>query len=382
MACAVIFGPQFRRMKIFPRLSALSLALALTASVSAQIVKVPLDSPKASVSQTIGITNVEVVYYRPSVNRREIWGKLVPFGYNDLGFGTSKSAPWRAGANENTTISFEHPVAVAGKLLPAGRYGLSMAVAESGTVTVIFSRDSEAWGSFFYEPSADALRVDVKWEDAPFREQLTYDFSAVTDRSAVLALSWEKKRIPIPLTVDTDGIVVAHLKNELRNAPGFYYQAWVEASKYLVNHNLDLQLALQWAEKAISDPNSGERNFTTLSNQAVVLTKLGREDDVKTVMNEAMKLGTVAQVHQYGRQLIAAGKGARALEVFKRNAELHPDVWPVNYGLARGYSAVGDYPAALAAIEKAQAQVPAGDAANANAIKINIAKLKRGQDIN
>ena len=370
-------------MKKLPLFAILSLGLVQFAiPASSQIVSLPLDSPKASVSQTIGITNVEVNYYRPSVNKRKIWGELVPFGYNDLGFGTSKAAPWRAGANEATTITLEHDVAVAGQPLKAGRYGLSMAVAENGTVTVIFSRDSAVWGSFFYEQGADALRVDVKWEDAPFHEQLAYDFSDVTAKSAVLALSWERKRIPIPLSVDTDAIVVARLKDQLRNSQGFYYYAWVDASKYLVSHNLDLQLALQWAEKAISDPSAGERNFATLSNKAIVLEKLGREAEVKTVMAEAMKLGTVGQVHQYGRQLIAAGKGARALEVFKLNAELHPDVWPVNYGLARGYSAVGDYPAALTALTKAQAQLPAGDTTNANAIKANIEKLKRGENIN
>ncbi len=369
-------------MKKILLLAAAALVVGATVPVFGQIVDVPLDSPKAAVSQTIGITNVEVNYYRPSVNKRKVWGELVPFGFKDLGFGTSKAAPWRAGANEATTISFQHDVAIAGKPLKAGRYGLLMALAADGTVTVIFSRDAAVWGSFFYDPAADVLRVDVKSEEAPFREQLTYDFSDVTAKSAVLALSWEKKRIPIPLSVETDAVVVARLKDQLRNSPGFYYQAWVDASKYLVNHNLDLQLALEWAEKGVSLPGIGEKNFTTLSNKAVILEKLGREADVKTVMDEAMKLGTVLQVHQYGRQLIAAGKGARALEIYKLNAELHPNVWPVNYGLARGYSAVGNYPAALEALLKAQAELPSGDSANAPAIKANIEKLKRGENIN
>ena len=369
-------------MKKITLFAALTLALSFTGRAGAQIVDVPLDSPKAAVSQTIGITNVTVNYYRPSVNKRKVWGELVPFGYNDLGFGTSKTAPWRAGANEATTISFEHDVRVAGQPLKAGRYGLFMALAADGNVTVIFSRDAAVWGSFFYDQSADVLRVDVKAEEAPFREQLTYDFSDVTAKSAVLALSWEKKRIPLPLSVETDAVVVARLKDQLRNAPGFYYQAWVDASKYLVTHNLDLPLALEWAEKGVSLPGIGEKNFTTLSNKAVVLEKMGRAADVKTVMDEAMQLGTVVQVHQYGRQLIAAGKSERALEVYKLNAELHPNVWPVNYGLARGYSAVGNYPAALEALLKAQAQLPADDTANASAIRANIEKLKRGENIN
>src|ERR1035438_2456600 len=154
---------------------------------SSQPLTLPEASPGAAVSQTIGVTEVTVVYHRPSVLKREIWGKLVPYGFNDLGFGTSKAAPWRGGANENTLISFQHDVLVAGSPLPAGTYGLFMAVAPDGTVTVIFSRDTKSWGSFFYDESRDALRVPVKWEEAPFREQLTYDFSEVTKDSAVLA---------------------------------------------------------------------------------------------------------------------------------------------------------------------------------------------------
>jgi tetratricopeptide (TPR) repeat protein len=95
-----------------------------------------------------------------------------------------------------------------------------------------------------------------------------------------------------------------------------------------------------------------------------------------------MKFATVLDIHQYGRSLLALGRKDRALEVFKMNAQLHPDVWPVNYGLARGYSATGDYKSALESLLRAQQQVPKGDALNAAAILINIDKLKRGVDIN
>ena len=249
-------------------------------------------------------------------------------------------------------------------------------------VTVIFSRDSAVWGSFFYDPAADALRVDVRWQDAPFREQLVYEFSDITAKSAVLALAWEKKRIPIPISVETTRVVLASLKDELRNAKGFSFQAWVDASNYLLTQNIELPLALRWADTAVGDPFVGQRNFATLSHRAKVLEKIGRAADAQSAMNEALPLGTAIQIHQYGSQLIAAGQGARALEVFQLNVRLHPDIWPVNYGLARGYSAVGDYPAALVALLKAQTQLPAGDAVNASAIQANIEKLKRGENIN
>lgn len=369
-------------MKLTPLLAALSLALPLSALAQNRILTVPDQSPRASVSQTIGITDVTVVYHRPSVNKREIWGKLEPWGFVYRGFGTSQKAPWRAGANENTTIEFQHDVSVAGKPLPAGKYGLLMGLTPEGNVTVIFSKDNALWGSFYYDESRDALRVAVKWEDAPFHEQLTYDFTEVTEDSAVLALSWEKKRIPIPLQVDTKSVVLASLKNEMRSDKAFKYQAGVEASQYLLAHNFELPLALQWAEFAVSDRFFGERNFASLSNQATILEKMGREAEAQPVMNEALKFATVFQIQQLGRQLLTQGKKERALEVFKFNVAQNPHQWPVNYGLARGLSAVGDYKGALEALLQAQKEVPAGDQTNANAIQANIEKLKAGKDIN
>jgi hypothetical protein len=365
-----------------PLLAALPLMLCPVAICSQTAVTLPELSPAATVSQTVGISDVALVYHRPSVLKRAVWGDLVPYGLTDLGFGTSKASPWRAGANENTLITFQHDVAVAGMPLKAGTYGLFMIVSADGTVTVIFSRDTGAWGSFFYDATHDVLRVPVKWEDAPFREQLTYDFSDVTTDSAVLALSWEKKRIPIPLKFDTVGIVEANLKVELTGSRQFRYYAWLEASSYLLEHNVDLPLALTWADFAVNDGFAGDRNFATLSNQADILEELGRVPEANTIMDGALKLGTAFEIHQYGRRQLAMHNKARALDVFKLNAQLHPDVWPVNLGLARGYSAAGDYQAALTALLKAQTQVPAGDTGNAAAIKANIEKLKKGEDIN
>src|SRR5580692_6961028 len=98
----------------------------------------------------------------PDVKGREgqIWGKLIPEGYADLGFGTSKAAPWRAGSNENTTIEFSTDVLVNGQPLAAGKYGFFVAY-DPNECTLIFSKNSTSWGSFFYDQNEDALRVKV-----------------------------------------------------------------------------------------------------------------------------------------------------------------------------------------------------------------------------
>lgn len=366
----------------FTHLPLVFLAGAAASLVSAQPVHLPLASPRATVSQVIGLTEVSVTYHRPAVEGREVWGKLVPYGFTNLGFGTATEAPWRAGANENTLVSFQHEARVAGQPLAAGTYGLHLALTPEGKVTVIFSRRTTDWGSFFYDPAADALRVEVNWEDAPMQEQLRYEFDEVTKDGAVLALRWEKKRIPIPLAVDTDRIVVASLERELNSAAGFQYQAWVTAANYLLTNQLDAAQALRWAETAVGGQFVGERNFNSLAVKAAALEALGRAAEAKTAMDEALRFASAGQVHQYGRQMLAKKQPARALEIFKLNAELHPGAWPVNYGLARGYSAVGDHAAALAALLRAEQEVPAGDTVNAAAIKVNLEKLRRGEDIN
>src|SRR5882724_9264749 len=98
-----------------------------------QVTTPRVPSPAASVSQTIGISTVNINYSRPSVKGREVWGKLVPFGWNVQGFGAGNSAPWRAGANENTVIKFSHPVTVEGHAVPAGSYGLFFVINNDNT---------------------------------------------------------------------------------------------------------------------------------------------------------------------------------------------------------------------------------------------------------
>src|SRR5882724_4755188 len=108
---------------------------------------------KASVSERVGLTDITIHYDRPGVKGREgkIWGQLIPVGFTDPGFGSSKAAPWRAGANENTTIEFSSDVKIEGQPLPAGRYGFFVAY-DPNECTLIFSKNSTSWGSFYYDP--------------------------------------------------------------------------------------------------------------------------------------------------------------------------------------------------------------------------------------
>src|ERR1700761_8691067 len=145
----------------------ITLALLVTAfgyTAQAQLTSLPSGgNRRASVSEGIGVTNVSIVYSRPAVKKRDghIWGELIPVGYVDQGFGPSKQAPWRAGANENTTIEFSTDVKIEGQPLAAGKYGLFIAY-DPNESTIIFSKNNSSGGSFFYRQDEDALRVKVK----------------------------------------------------------------------------------------------------------------------------------------------------------------------------------------------------------------------------
>lgn len=222
-------------LKVYTHIvSIFAFALFTIASMQAQI-NTPRGSQMATVSQTVGTSSVEITYSRPSVNGREIWGKLVPYGLNDLGFGTSKAAPWRAGANENTTITFSHDATVEGNPIKAGTYGLHLEVKEDNTATLLLSNNSTSWGSFTYDPAEDALRAHIVTTTIPHTELLTFEFTEVTPTSTTATLKWEKKAFPFTVEFPVREIVLADIRNVLRDQPGFNRQTWEQAANYAFN---------------------------------------------------------------------------------------------------------------------------------------------------
>src|SRR5690348_14177241 len=177
------------------------------------------NNQKASVTQFIGPVRVNIEYSSPAVHapngqdrRGQIWGKLVPYGMTDLGFNNGKPSPWRAGANENTVFAVSDAVLIDGQPLPSGRYGLHMIPGEDEW-TIIFSKNSHAWGSFFYDDSEDALRVKVKPAKHEYREYLTYEFSGRKPAEATAALQWEELSVPGTIKDDkTSDVYVTRIR--------------------------------------------------------------------------------------------------------------------------------------------------------------------------
>lgn len=355
--------------KLLPR--TLVIGAALAASLLAQFPGLRLppsgNNQKATVVQFIGPVRVAIDYSSPAVHapngtdrRGKIWGELVPYGMTNLGFGNGKPGPWRAGANENTVFTVSHDVLIEGKPLPAGRYGLHM-IPGKEEWTLIFSKDWEAWGSFWYDESRDALRVSVKPKKHDYREWLTYEFTARKPAMAEVEMQWEELAVPWRISVeDPDKIYITRLREDLKSQAGFSHLGYMNAAQYVLQSGKNLEQGMQWAEASISMPGIGQKTFFTMNTKAQILDKMGRGTESAAVMKEALELpGTNAlMIHQYGRQLLTAKKTKEALEVFQYNAKKHGEVWPTHVGLARGYAAAGENQKALEHAKKALAQAP------------------------
>ncbi|MCB0853467.1 MAG: DUF2911 domain-containing protein [Bacteroidetes bacterium] len=349
---------------LFSLTTVLVLFLLLPYSGVAQLV-LPQASQKAIFTQTIGLTDITIQYHRPMVKGREIWGKLVPL--SETGDLEDGQIPWRAGANENTVITFSTDVKIEGKDLAAGTYGLHM-VPTKNDWTVIFSTNSSSWGSFFYRKDEDAIRIKVKPTETSFHELLTYDIIDQTQNSAKIVLRWEKKEVPIQVSINTHEIVLASFRDQLRSSPGFSWQGWNTAANYCLNNNINHEEALQWANNAIQ---RGE-NFTTMATKSNLLVQMGKQDEADQIMKNALTVATNQELNQYGYQLINQGKLNEAIEAFKINTEKNPDDPNVWDSLGEGYVTRGekeDKKLAIKALEKSLSLDPPANVRQ-NSIKL------------
>ncbi len=187
---------RFSQISLFLVLSGL---LILPSSTFAQGNRVRA-SLKAGVMQRLGLdTDITIEYGRPGVKGRKIWGELVPYGLAPGNkYSKDKPYPWRAGANENTTIEFNKDILVEGNKMPAGKYGIHMIPSEKDWI-IIFSKNNSAWGSYSYNQEEDALRITVAPVKAPHEEWLTFGFDDLAGTSATAFLHWETLKVPFKI---------------------------------------------------------------------------------------------------------------------------------------------------------------------------------------
>lgn len=360
-------------------------ALLTIGQVSAQALRIPQNANFASsVGRTVGTTNIEIKYNSPGVKGREgkIWGTdIAHYGFTVLGYGSNVQSPWRAGADECTTISFSTDVKINGKALSAGKYSLFMAV-YADSCTLIFNKNTDAWGSYFYRADLDVLRVKtIQQKNQPnLQERLIYSFANQTAESVEVALEWERWKIPFKVEIDLKKTTLADIRRQMSGAIGFDPASLEAAATWCLMNDLNYEEALNWINSA-SDPNLGGVNsFRTLSTKSKLLEKLGKTSEATKVWNEAIEKATAMELHSYGRQLLAQKKAKEAMVIFESNYKKNNGAWPTNAGMMRGLSAVGDLKKALEHAKMALNQAP--DETNKKFIEAAIKQLEAGQALN
>jgi hypothetical protein len=260
-----------------PRLIAPLLAVAVLAgSAAAQApLSLPRPSQGASVTQTLGTTNLTLKYSRPGVKGRVIWGGLVPY-----------DKPWRMGANEATQFTASSDLTVEGKPLPAGTYAL-LCIPTASDWTLVFSRQKEMWGAVGYDPAQDQLRVTVTPQAAEPVEWMQFTFDVTAPDAADLALRWEKLRVPVRLQVDVNGLVLKDARAAVAAAASDAWRVPWRCANWANDNNQVPDEAAAWAASALAL----KENFQTLSLAAKLSAKAGRSRDAVAQMTKAIQLG-------------------------------------------------------------------------------------------
>ncbi|WP_436515520.1 DUF2911 domain-containing protein [Ekhidna sp. To15] len=323
------------------------LALMLVSSfVFAQNLTLPRPSQYAEVTQRVGISDVTITYHSPGVNGRQVWGNLIPYG-----------AMWRAGANENTTITFSHDAEIEGQPISAGTYGLFMFVKDKENIRIILSKYAKSWGTN-YPAEADAvLMADVQTKTISSQDWLSYDFKDRSGDDVTAFLRWADLEIPFKISFDVDAIVIDNARAELKGPAGFSWRGYMQAANYCLQNDANLEEAMTWIDQSIS-MSSG---FSNLQVKAGLLAKQGKVEEAKKVMDEALPTANAFQLNQYGYQLLANGDTKKAIEVFSMNVEKnanHQFIWGFTDSLGEAYLKDGNKKMALKYYKEAKKLAP------------------------
>lgn len=309
---------------------------------------------RAFIREQVGFTKITITYNRPGVKERQgmIWGKLIPEGFVDLGL-SKEPSPWRAGANENTTIEFSTPVTIEGKELPAGKYGFFVAYYPDECI-LIFSKRNNSWGSFFYKKEEDVLRIKAKMKKLDQSvEWLEYSFKHLTEGSADILLQWEKKMIAFRVETDYLKQQIHIFREELKTGKADMWQSWNQATEWCLENNCNLQEALIWSDSCIAKSVNADSFFTPWGIRAEILDKLGQKEEAKRILQKQLPLAGMPEINNYAMLLLKLKKNNEAFVLLKANYDKYPSQVPAIAGLVYGYAGINDTKNALQYAKKA-----------------------------
>lgn len=250
-------------------------ALLLSVQVATAQIKLPQASPSATVTQTVGTTDITVTYSRPSARGRAIFGSLIPYGQL-----------WRTGANMATKLTTSTDLTVEGQTLPAGSYAI-FSIPEQSEWTLIFNKNTNQGGTADYKQDQDALRVKIKAQPAGDKlETFTISFGDLTDSTATLNLMWADVKAVANVAVDASANAAANVDKAVADKPNdpAVLQA---AAGYNLSKGRNLDQSLDWVNKAIG----AKETFRNLFLKAQLLGKLGRYAEAVPVAQRALQLG-------------------------------------------------------------------------------------------
>lgn len=240
-------------------------------SLEAQV-QAPSPSPTATLNQNVGLTDIEIVYSRPGVKDRTIFGDLLP--YDQF---------WRTGANETTKVSFDDDVMIGGKKLEKGIYSL-FTYPGKDEWTVIFSNAMSLPDASGYNKSNDAVRLQIKPESLPNKvETFTIDVNNIRNNTCTIDLSWENTRVSIPVSLNTDEKVFASIDKAMNGPTGNDYYA---ASSYYLSVGKDLEQAHKWATKAVEMTDA--KFPWIIYNKAQIESELGKKEEAIKTAKQAI----------------------------------------------------------------------------------------------
>ena len=329
----------------------------------AQALRIPgTANISCSAGRKVGTTEINIHWNAPGVKGREgkIWGTdIAYFGTTVLGFGSDVPSPWRAGADECTTISFSTDVMINGQSLKAGKYAFFIELGKDES-TLIFNSNIHAWGSYFYDISKDILRVSTKQQkdQKNMKERLEYTFTNQTPKNVDVALEWESWRIPFTVEVDLKATLLADIQAQMSGALGFDPPSLIAAANWCLQQDINLDQALGWINSATNPNLGGINSFQALSVKSGILKKKGKNEESDLIMKQAVDNANTMELHQYGRQLLNEKKVNEAMTVFEKNYIENKGAWPTNVGMMRANSALGNIKKALEFAREALKQAP------------------------
>jgi hypothetical protein len=274
------------KSKLLRFLFAFAGGLLLAVSVSAQPaqpkVEFPAASPACTIKQRVGLTDIEVVYSRPGVKDRQVFGGIVPYGQI-----------WRTGANAATKITFSTDVKLNGTSIPAGTYAL-FTIPGPDEWTIIINKDAKQWGAFQYKESDDVARFKTK--PMELEEQIdafTIEFNQIRDESAVMNLVWDRAVVPIHIDIELTSKLVPQIEAAMaspdKKPAGLYFQA----ATFYYDHDQDLHKALDWVNAGIEQ--KPPFNFELYHLKAQILAKQGDKAGAIAAAKESTNLATKAE---------------------------------------------------------------------------------------